>query len=151
MANKMSDKELSEWNELYAYVRIKIMGYDDNQSLSRSIVLRLKGLATNKYMENNSIKATAHYSYAVILNAFKYCMPDIQKVLNNSFKDEQHKFNYILKIVEPKINEVYMRMKNAQKEKEKVNAINAERIANYQNHHSDRQRRKPNKKLEDLW
>lgn len=151
MANKMSDKELSEWNELYAYVRKKIMGYDDNQSLSRSIVLRLKGLATNKYMENNSIKATAHYSYDVILNTFKYCMPDIQKVLNNSFKDEQHKFNYILKIVEPKINEVYMRIKNAQKEKEKVNAINTERIANYQDHHFDRQRRKPNKKLEDLW
>lgn len=147
----MSEQDLSEWNELYEYIRKKIMGYDDSQSLSKPIVLRLKGLATNRYMANNKIKGTATYSYKTILNTFKYCMPEIQKALNNSFKNEQHKFNYILKIVEPNINDVYIRMKNAQKEKEKIDTINADRIANYEYCHTDRQRRRPNKRLDDLW
>ena len=92
------------------------MGYDDNQSLSRNMVLRLKGLANNKFMANNNIKDTADYSYKIILLTFKYCNSSIQRALNNvAFKDESHKFNYILKIVEDNINTVYMRMKKKNK------------------------------------
>jgi enamine deaminase RidA (YjgF/YER057c/UK114 family) len=97
------------------------MGYDENQALSSTMVLRLKGLLTNKFIENNNIQNTANYSYETILNAFKYSSLDIKRVLmTNNFKDEMHKFNYILKIVEKNINTVYMRMKNAEKAKEEA-------------------------------
>lgn len=117
---KMTEKEKKDWESLYYYVK-NLLGYDENQSLSNAMVLRLKGLSTNKFMENNNIESTANYSYEVILNTFKSCSPDIQNALRTcNFKDEQHKFNYILKIVEKNINTVYMKMKNIEKAKEEA-------------------------------
>ena len=116
----MSEKERRDWENLYYYVK-NLLGYDENQALSSTMVLRLKGLLTNKFIENNNIESTANYSYEVILNTFKYCSVDIQKALRtNNFKDEQHKFNYILKIAEKNINNVYLRMKNIDKAKEEA-------------------------------
>ena len=118
---KMSDKEKRDWENLYDYVRFNVMGYDENQSLSSAMVLRLKGLLTNKFMENKNVASTANYSYETILNTFKFCKPDIDRALRtNSFKNEQHKFLYITKIVENNINNVYMRMKKAEKAKEEA-------------------------------
>ena len=102
---KMNEKEKQDWEDLYYYVK-NIMGYDENQSLSNTMVLRLKGLSTNKFIENKNVKSTANYSYETILNAFKYSSLDIQRALRtNSFKDEMHRFNYLLKIVEKNIKD----------------------------------------------
>ena len=117
----MTEKEKQDWDNLYTYVKKNIMGYDDNQSLSNAMVLRLKGLLTNKFMENKSIESKANYSYEIILNTFKYSSLDIQNALRtNNFKDEMHKFNYILKIVEKNINNVYVKIKNIEKAKEEA-------------------------------
>ena len=117
---KMTEKEKQDWEALYFYVK-NLLGYDENQALSSTMVLRLKGLLTNKFMENNNIESTANYSYETILTTFKFCSPDIQKALRtNRFVDEQHKFNYILKIVEKSINTVYMKMKNLEEAKEEA-------------------------------
>lgn len=118
---KMTEEEKIAWDALYTYVKKNIMGYDDSQALSNTMVLRLKGLLTNKFIENKNIEDTANYSYEVILNAFKYSYLDIQRALRtNNFKDEMHRFNYLLKIVEKNINTVYVRMKNAEKAKEEA-------------------------------
>ena len=118
---KMTEEEKIAWENLYYYVKSNIMGYDENQALSSTMVLRLKGLLTNKFIENSNIESTANYSYETILNTFKFCSPDIQKALRtNRFADEMHKFNYVLKIAEKNINTVYMRMKNAEKAKEEA-------------------------------
>lgn len=117
----MSQQDKADWEELYAYVRHNVLGYDENQSLSRTMVLRLKGLLSNKFIANNNIDDTANYSYKVVLNTFKFCMPDIQRGFkNNLFKDEGHRFNYVLKIVENNLNTVYLRMKNADKVKKEI-------------------------------
>ena len=123
---KMTEKEKQDWESLYYYVK-NLLGYDENQALSSTMVLRLKGLLTNKFIENNNIESTANYSYETILNTFKLCSQDINKALRtNRFVDEQHKFNYILKIVEKNINTVYMKMKNAQKAKEEAKSTAVE-------------------------
>lgn len=117
---KMSEKEKQDWENLYYYVK-NLLGYDENQSLSSTMVLRLKGLLTNKFIENNNIESTANYSYETILNTFKFSSLDIQKALrSNNFKDEMHRFNYLLKIVEKNINTVYVKMKNIEKAKEEA-------------------------------
>lgn len=117
---KMTEKEKQDWENLYYYVK-NLLGYDENQALSSTMVLRLKGLSTNKFMENGNIESTANYSYEVILNTFKFCSPEVSNALRtNRFADEMHKFNYILKIVEKSINTVYVKMKNAQKAKEEA-------------------------------
>lgn len=120
----MTEKEKQDWDDLYQYVKNNIMKYDGNQSLSNAMVLRLKGLLTNKFMESKFVEDTANYSYETILMTFKFCSQDIQRVLRTcNFKDEMHKFNTVLKIVEKNINTVYVRMKNVEKAKEEAKNV----------------------------
>lgn len=147
---KMTEKEKRDWESLYFYVK-DLLGYDENQALSNTMVLRLKGLLTNKFMENNNVESTANYSYEVILNTFKFCSQDIQRALRTgNFKDEQHKFNYVLKIVEKNINTVYMKMKGAKKAKEEIETVDVSHTANYVNTFKSKEQKK-NNKLEELW
>ena len=146
----MTEKDKQDWDTLYTYVRKNIMGYDDNQALSSKMVLRLKGLLTNKFMENNRIEATANYSYETILNTFKFCYPSIQKALRtNKFENEQHKFLYITKIVESNINTVYIKMKNAEKVKEEAKKVTVEAPSHVGAEFKPREKKKD--KFEDLW
>lgn len=146
---KMTEKEKQDWESLYFYVK-NLLGYDENQALSSTMVLRLKGLLTNKFIENNNIESTANYSYEVILNTFKFCKLDIEKSLRTgNFKDEHHKFNYILKIVEKNINTVYMKMKNLQKAKEEAKNTTVE--APIHTSASFKPREKNVDKFSDLW
>lgn len=145
----MSEEEKKSWEELYYYVK-SLLGYDENQALSSTMVLRLKGLLTNKFIENNNIKATANYSYDVILATFKYCSPDIQRALRtNNFNNEQHKFLYITKIVENNINTVYMKMKQHQKAKEEAKNITVEAPTHTGAEFRPRENKKD--KFTDLW
>lgn len=123
-------KPESDWDKLYEYVRHNVMNYDKNQSLSTQIVIRLKGLLQGKYCANNNITNKANYSYETILNTFKFCNADIQKSIKfKSFKNEMHKFNYILKIVEPKINDIYIRMQNVTKAKDDIHRLDTTAIS----------------------
>ena len=149
---KMTEKEKNDWEKLYMYVKSNIMGYDDNQALSSTMVLRLKGLLSNKFIENKNIASTANYSYETILNTFKYCYPDIQKALRtNSWTDEMHRFNYVLKIVERNINTVYLRMKNVQKVKEESENLNVDTISHTGAEYQKKTTETNNKLLDDLW
>lgn len=146
----MTEQEKQDWESLYMYVKKNIMGYDENQALSSSMVLRLKGLLTNKFMENNNIESTANYSYKTVLNTFKFCFPNIQNALRtNRFTDEMHRFNYVLKIVEKNINDVYIRMKNAEKAKEE--AMNTLVEAQTHTGAEFKPREKKKDKFADLW
>ena len=146
---KMTEKEKPDWEGLYYYVK-KLMGYDENQALSNAMVLRLKGLLTNKFMENNKIESSANYSYETILNTFKFCSPDIQRALRTvSFKDEMHRFNYLLKIVEKNINTVYMKMKNAERAKEEAKNTTVESPVHTGAEFKPRENKKD--KFTDLW
>jgi hypothetical protein len=148
---KMTEKEKQDWDSLYFYVK-NLLGYDENQALSSTMVLRLKGLLTNKFIENNNIESTANYSYEVILNTFKLCSPDIQKALRtNSFKDERHRFNYVLKIVEGNINNMYMRMKNIERAKEEAENTTVESVNHTGAEYQRKTKEVSNKLLDNLW
>lgn len=146
---KMTEEEKQSWENLYYYVK-NLLGYDENQALSSAMVLRLKGLSTNKFMENKRVESTANYSYDVILNTFKYCSADIKRALeNNSWSNEQHKFNYLLKIVERNINTVYMKMKNAERAKEEAKNITIEAPTHTGAEFKPRENKKD--KFDNLW
>lgn len=147
---KMTEKEKQDWDNLYQYVKKNIMGYDENQALSNAMVLRLKGLLTNKFMENNNIESTANYSYETILNTFKFCSNEIFKALRtNNWANEMHKFNYVLKIVEQNINNVYVRMKNAEKAREEAKNISVEVPTHVGAEYKPKEKKKD--KFSDLW
>ena len=149
---KMTEEEKQDWKSLYYYVKNDILDYDENQSIPSNMVLRLKGLLTNKFMENGNIKSTANYSYQTILNTFKFCSPEIHKALKTkSWTSEQHKFNYILKIVEGNINNVYMRMKNIEKAKEEAKNATVDTANHTGAEYQKKTKEVTNKLLNDLW
>lgn len=149
---KMTEAEKMAWENLYNYVKLNIMGYDDSQALSSTMVLRLKGLLTNKFIENNKIASTANYSYETILNTFKFCYPDIQKALKtNSWTNEMHRFNYILKVVESNINNVYLRMQKMQKTKEDAQNTTIDTVNHIGAEYQRKTKEVNNKLLNNLW
>lgn len=110
--NRMTRKDIEDWDELYIYVKENVLGYNEHQSLTARQQLKLKGLLNGRYIDNNNIEASANYPYKTVLFAFKYSMQDIRKALKKVyFKDDEHKFNYILKIVRSNIDMVHKRMK----------------------------------------
>lgn len=147
---KLTEEEKIAWDNLYNYVKSNIMRYDQNQALSSTMVLRLKGLLSGKFIDNNSTENKANYSYEVILNTFKFCSPQIQNALRtNNFNSEMHKFLYVVKIVENNINDVYMRMRNSQKAKEEAKNTTVEIPTHNGAEYKPKEKKKD--KFSDLW
>ena len=120
---KMSEEEKEQWDELYSYVK-GLMGYDDKTSLSRTEVLKLKGLTRGQFIANNNQQELAEYSFYEILVTFKICKFDIIRGFrSNSFKSNGHKFNYMIKIVEGSLSTVRERLKSRQQAEQKLENI----------------------------
>lgn len=125
---KMSEQEKKDWDELYSYVK-ELMGYDDKTSLSRTEVLKLKGLTRGQFIANNNQQELAEYSFYEILVTFKVCKFDIIRGFrSNSFKNNGHKFNYMIKIVEGNLSTVRERLKSRQQAEQKIESIEVNMI-----------------------
>ncbi len=112
---KMTETEKEQWRNLYQYIKKEILMYDNSQSIPSNLILRLKGLTKGKYIENKSQEDKANYSYDVILYAFQISKPMIMTAIQGkTFNTELQKFNYICKIVENNINDVYIRLNKRQ-------------------------------------
>lgn len=148
---KMTEQDKKEWDELYEYVKLKVMGYDEKQKLSTNMILRLKGLRYGKGMQNNKVPDAADYSYGLILITFKYCSQNIQNALRSiNFTSEEGKFAYLSRIVENNLNTVYMRIKNNEKAKEKMATANMS-VAVHEGAEYQKKSTKSSDKFKDLW
>ena len=148
----MSEKEKEDFDNLYQYVKKEIMGYDENQSLSKKMVLRLKGLSTSKFIENKNIKSMSNYSYDVILSTFKFCAPKIKNAIYyKSFKNDMNKFNYILAIVEENINDVYIRIKRLNESIKDIKNIEVHEYVDYDSLYKHKNKKIKNKYIKELW
>jgi len=149
---KMTQEEKENFDELYQYVKKEIFEYTD-QSLPKYMILRLKGLAEGKFMANNNIKSISKYDYRHILYTFKINKMRIKEIVKSSnFKNEQHRFNTIMLIIEKEINDVVNRLKQKVKSEEKIEKIDLRNMTNegaeYTNKTKDR---KTLEELEELW
>lgn len=148
----MSEKEKQDWNNLYEYVKEKIMNYDITQKLSKRMILRLRGLQKGKFLDNNNIDDSSYYSFEIILLTYKYCYFDISKILRTKvFKNEEHKFNYIASIVESKLNDVYMKINKAKKKEEEIEKSNLENIVNTTATYTRKTKDDNNARYKDFW
>jgi len=150
---KMTEKEKKDWNELYQYIKIEIFEYDKSQKLPSYMVLRLKGLKEGKFMANKKIISMANYEYNHILYTFKINKMKIKQIVRSQdFKNEQHKFNTIMIIIEKEINDVVNRLKQVVKSEEKVKSMEFENMthegAGYKNKNNNK---KINNELKELW
>lgn len=119
--SKMTKQELEEWNDLYDYVKKDILKYDEKLALPKNLVLRLKGLKNGKFIANKNTKALGDYSFKIILMTFKINKYEIVNALSDKskFKDESHMINYLMSIVEKKINDTYSRLNRLEQSQEK--------------------------------
>ena len=126
--------------------------YDDSQSIPSSLVLRLRGLTNGKYIDNNKIENKANYSFQIILYTFQICKPSIMKVLQTKvFDDEKSKFNYICKIVENNINDVYMGVQKVNKSEENIEMLDTGILSHNGGKYQKKTVEVKNKKLDELW
>lgn len=148
---KMNEKEKEQWNELYEYVKNEILQYEKTKSLSKNIVLRLKGLKDGKFMANKNVKTLGEYDYSTILMTFKLCKLDILMGLKSKeFNNENHKINYVMFIIENKINDtvdIINRKKLAEEKSKNIYIDTDIEKATYKRKTKDLK----NKKLDNLW
>ena len=151
-SKKMSSIEKEQWDKLYQYVKKEILLYDEVQAIPPKLVLRLKGLIKGKYIENLSIKDKANYSYEVVLYTFQIYRPTIIKAIENkTFIDEEGKFNYICKIVENHINDVYLRVNKAIKTEENIQSLDTNALSHNGGVYRKKTEELKNKQLNELW
>ena len=148
---KMSAEEVRQWNELYSYVHDVIMGYDEKTALDRYFVLRLKGLKEGMFIANNKTKLYGEYTFQEILATFMYCKSEIVKGLTfNDFKDNQHKINYIMFLVELQLNMIRERIRNKAKEEKQIEQIEIAEQSKIKYAIKKDKKKKPNKLLEGI-
>lgn len=149
--HRQSQKDTDTWNEILSYMEYKVLRHDDNQKMSRNDVLKLRGLMYGKRYADNRTEDEAKYSFECLLNTIKYSMPDINRALDRvQFEDENHKFNYVLRIIGGNLNTVYMRMKQAKKKEEEIEKQDTSYAVEYVNMFKAK-KVKSNHKLDNLW
>ena len=144
--------EEKKFKELCEYVKKEIMGYDENQKLSKHMCLRLRGMKDGKFIANKTTPSMAHYSYDIILLTFKYIKHHglDNLLIGKKFNSEEHKFNYIMVIISNNINTVYNKVKKIREEQNRSDNIKVVELPNYKNKYESTPK-KVNKDLEKFW
>ena len=128
------------------------MNYDESQKLSTFFIQRLKGLRYGQYIRNNNTNILSDYPFDIILFTFKICRPQIIYILTHKdFKDERHKVNYIMKIVESNINDVQNRVNNAKKSSNKITELEQDNLGYEGASYTKKTKEKKNDRLDKLW
>ncbi len=119
----VKEKDNQDWLDLCEYVKHEILEYDDNMMFPKYLALKLQGIKKGQHIANNNIQEQAHYDDRTLLYTFKLCKKKIVTYLHQNdkkIKDENHKINLIIKMIEPEINDVYLRLQEAERVKSRV-------------------------------
>ncbi len=109
-----------EFLSMCLWIEKELFNYDENQKLQKQACLRLQGLKKGKVIANNNTKDNGNYSIECVFNTFKLNKEKILKALQyKTFKDETSKMAYICAIVRNNINDMYIRMKDAELKQKK--------------------------------
>ncbi|MCD3275578.1 hypothetical protein [Clostridium botulinum] len=117
--------EHQKFLELCEYVHTEILEYSKDIKFPKHLALRLRGLQKGQFIAKNNAKPLANYDYEAILLTFKMCKFDILSKIRqkDNFKDEKHRINYMMVIIEDKINDVVLKIEKNKKAKRKSELI----------------------------
>lgn len=142
-----------EFYDLCEYVEKEIFGYDENQKLKQPSCLQLRGLINGKESGWYEVNGVSNYPIKCVLIAFQI---NKNKILNSirgkDFKSEISKMRYICAIVQNDINDVYMRLKDIERNENKIETLDTDILFN--NSGSTYQKKTEelkNKRLNELW
>lgn len=117
---KLSEEENKDRLELFDYV-VELLGYKaKNIKPPKQLFLRIEGLRKGEYIPNGKETGIC-YPYKIILYTFKLMKGQINNALKSvDFKNEGHKINYILIIIEKNINDILIAVEKNKIAKEKM-------------------------------
>lgn len=151
--NKTFSREMlggtEKWDELYEFVRKDVLGLSQNERIARNMVLRLEGLSKGNFMASNKLKPMGYYQYEDILITYKLALTMTRGV---NFKNLEHKFAYITKVVEGKINDIVLARRRQEKINEEIETMNVDnQYTEPVQFNSKKTNKKPEKRIsEDL-
>lgn len=149
-------KERKELDKVCDYLKEEILGYDKQQAIDSRIVQRIQGIRSGQHLPSKNSKvyfSENGYDYDTILLTFKVKKPDILYALGSTrFKNEQHKMDYIIVIIQNSINDVYIRRKEKVESDKRVDEIKINfDDEKYRYEKSDKKENKVADKLKHLW
>jgi hypothetical protein len=132
-----SQEEQDWWDALYMYIKNDILELDPKLHLNHYTILRLRGMAQGCFIGQKRDQCDLTYGYRVILAAFSKMAPLIKYGFQTrTFNNLQHKINWMMSVIEPHLNDIYIeeeserkRIEDLQKQTNNVN----EDIERYQN------------------
>lgn len=151
---KKDSQEWKDWCDTYEYLKTDILKYSGSMKLPKYAVLRLKGLAEGKFMANKKQKPMASYTFKQILITMKMCKAKINNYImknNTKFSDEKHKINGVFVIIESEINDVVLKLERATKSENKTKELELKHQINDHAKYKNRDNKKKNDRLKDLW
>lgn len=154
MARDIKERKDADWIELCEYIKKEILNYDEDMKFPRDLALRIRGLQYGQYVANNNIDKAAKYDVYTLLCTFKLCRSRIVNYLETNeskIKDEKHKINIIMKIVEQEVNDVHIRLKQAKQSQQKIERASFDTQQNTSAQYTKKTKDKNNKKLNDLF
>lgn len=149
------DRKDAEFREMCAWIERELFGYDENQKLQTMACLKLQGLRKGKVIGNNHTEDYGNYSVECVFNTFKFYKNTILNALKGkTFSSETAKMGYICAIIRDKINNMYVRMKNAKNNQERRERAALNKV-DYRTEHNVQYQRQTedinNDKFEDMW
>lgn len=161
-SRKISPEEQTWWDALYMYVKNDILELDPKIHLNRYTVLRLRGMAQGCFVAKDRSQYDLTYGYRVVLSAFNKMAPLIKYGFQTrTFNDLQHKVNWMMAIVEPHLNEIFLDEESERKRiddlKQQTDSVSEDieryqQTNNYINSSEEFKEAKTwDKKHEDMW
>lgn len=149
------DRKDAEFRDMCAWIEKELFGYDENQKLQTMACLKLQGLRKGKVIGNNKTEDYGDYSVECVFNTFKFYKNTILDCLKGkNFSSETAKMGYICAIVRDKINNMYVRMKNAKNNQERRERAVLNKV-DYRTEHNVQYQRQTedinSDKFEDMW
>ena len=143
----------AEFRAMCAWIERELFNYNGtDQHLHTKACLRLQGLRRGQNIANNKHDEYGNYSVECVFNTFKANKLIIQNAIKGKdFADEYKKMAYICAIIEVRINEMYLRMKNAELSKQKQESIDTKAQDNDTAEYKRQTDESTNSVFEDIW
>jgi hypothetical protein len=143
------------WLEMCEYIRYKILGYDDTMLFPKKLALRLQGMRNGVFIKKGKADSQVDYTYQIIYYTFILKTQDIKYAFSRTrFKDEGHKINYMMQIIEGSINDVVLRIKSNEQNKKKIDEMqieNTDIIENTEDTNYIRKKKESNIPMDEFW
>lgn len=148
----MTEEEIIDFNNLCDYIKYQILEYSKDMKFPQFLALRIKGIQSGQYIVNKNSKINASYDYKDILLTFKINKFILLGELRDKakFSDEKHRINYMMVIVESKLNDVVLMRENKEKANSKAESLNIE-IEDVKSKYKKKTKDNKSSRLQDLW